>query len=122
MDKKINVAVFFGGVSGEHEVSLVSGSAIINGLRKNEKYNIIPIGIGKSGRWFLGDNVIDILKSGKEPETDEIIFLSQDPTEKGLIVIKNKDGKVEKEVIKVDVIFPVLHGTNGEDGTIQGLF
>ncbi len=122
MDKKINVAVFFGGVSGEHEVSLVSGNSIIQELKKNDKYNVIEIGIGKTGRWFLGDNVLEILKSGKEPNTDEIVFLSQDPTEKGLIVIKNIDGKVEKINIKVDVIFPVLHGTNGEDGTIQGLF
>lgn len=119
---KINVAVFFGGVSGEHEVSLVSGSSIIQELKKNDKYNVIEIGIGKSGRWFLGDHVLEILKSGEEPKTNDIVFLSQDPTEKGLIVIKNKDGKVEKINIKVDVIFPVLHGTNGEDGVIQGLF
>ena len=120
MDKKKCVAVFFGGVSGEHEVSLVSGSSIIQELKKNDKYRVIEIGIGKSGKWFLGDQVLDILKSGKEPETDENIFFSLDPAEKGLVVIKNSENK--KEVIKVDVIFPVLHGTNGEDGTIQGLF
>ena len=120
MDKKINVAVFFGGVSGEHEVSLVSGNSIIQELKKNDKYNVIEIGIGKSGKWFLGDQVLDILKSGKEPETDENVFFSLDPAETGLVVIKNSENK--KEVIKVDVIFPVLHGTNGEDGTIQGLF
>ena len=120
MDKKINVAVFFGGVSGEHEVSLVSGSSIIQELKKNDKYNVIEIGIGKSGKWFLGDQVLETLKTGKEPETDESVFFSLDPAEKGLVVIKNSENK--KELIKVDVIFPVLHGTNGEDGTIQGLF
>lgn len=120
MDKKINVAVFFGGVSGEHEVSLVSGNSIIQELKKNDKYNVIEIGIGKSGKWFLGDQVLETLKTGKEPETDESVFFSLDPAEKGLVVIKNSENK--KELIKVDVIFPVLHGTNGEDGTIQGLF
>ena len=120
MDKKICVAVFFGGVSGEHEVSLVSGSSIIQELKKNDKYSVIEIGIGKSGKWFLGDHVLETLKTGKEPETDESVFFSLDPAEKGLVVIKNSGNK--KEVIKVDVIFPVLHGTNGEDGTIQGLF
>ena len=120
MDKKKCVAVFFFCLSGEHEVSLVSGSSIIQELKKNDKYSVIEIGIGKSGKWFLGDQVLDILKSGKEPETDENVFFSLDPAEKGLVVIKNSENK--KEVIKVDVIFPVLHGTNGEDGTIQGLF
>ena len=120
MDKKISVAVFFGGVSGEHEVSLVSGSSIIQELKKNDKYNVIEIGIGKSGKWFLGDQVLETLKTGKEPETNESVFFSLDPAETGLVVIKNRENK--KEGIKVDVIFPVLHGTNGEDGTIQGLF
>lgn len=103
--KRIKLAVIFGGMSTEHDVSIVSGSSVIKNLNK-EKYEITPIYINKEGNWFLYTkdiNKIDILKIGSKPtELQEI----ENPIE----ILKN-----------IEVVFPVLHGLYGEDGTIQGL-
>lgn len=117
MANKLNLGIVFGGRSGEHEVSLVSATSVINSLDK-AKYNIIPIGITKEGRWFAGRGVMEALKSGKTPPANQEIIISPDPTRKGFI----KFGDANRQVSPLDAVFPVLHGTFGEDGTIQGLF
>jgi D-alanine-D-alanine ligase len=109
--KKLNIAIIFGGRSGEHEVSLVSASSVINAL-DNKKYTIIPIGITKDGLWFSGKNVLGNFKKGQFKKLSKVI-LGVDPKKPG-ILIGNK-------YVKVDVVFPVLHGPYGEDGTIQGM-
>lgn len=106
-NKKINLAVIFGGRSGEHEVSLVSAESVIKYLDKN-KYNIIQIGITKNGGWIVGPEALKSLKYGigKNFKRQAI------SPDVGLNKIAGK---------QIDVVFPVLHGTYGEDGTIQGL-
>jgi D-alanine-D-alanine ligase len=112
--KRIRVGVLFGGRSGEHEVSLISAASVIQALDP-EKYEAVPIGISKDGRWLVGDTKLkslpDILKKG------ERVMLSTDPSVAALIPLDEKAGGG----IRVDVVFPVLHGTYGEDGTVQGL-
>lgn len=105
--KKINVAVIFGGRSGEHEVSLVSAEAVINNLDKS-KYNIIQIGITKGGQWIAGPEALQFLKTGTGSNY-----------RKEIITPDTLDNVINGK--KIDVVFPVLHGTYGEDGTMQGL-
>lgn len=121
MKKKLRIGVIFGGQSGEHEVSLVSGESVIKALNKS-KYEVIPIGITKEGKWLTSGNPLEILKAGrfKELKTDSIII--PDPTKKYLIQISNKYFATHiKNPNNINLIIPMLHGTYGEDGTIQGL-
>lgn len=124
MPKKINVAVIFGGRSGEHEVSLVSADAVMKNLDKS-KYNVIAVGITKDGQWIAGSDALELLKSGELPKALKAT-LTPDAGAKSLILTdKRKDLLVavsSKLQAKIDVVFPVMHGTYGEDGTIQGLF
>ncbi len=117
------VAVIFGGISGEHEVSIVSASSIIS-LLKNRGYNVLPVGITREGRWLVSGDPLEILRSGGNGNAGERAFLSTDPDIKGLVCLKqNTSGEyIFDKIINIDVIFPVLHGTYGEDGVIQGLF
>ncbi|MBQ7242030.1 MAG: D-alanine--D-alanine ligase [Firmicutes bacterium] len=115
MDKK-NIAVLFGGQSSEHEVSLVSASTIISNINK-EKYNVIPIGITKKGKWLTYDGDVENIKNGSWEKDGIPAVISPDATQK--CIIKINEGKAE--IIPVDIVFPVLHGAWGEDGTIQGL-
>ena len=101
--KKIKLGVIFGGMSTENEVSCVSGVSVIKHLNK-EKYEICPIFINKSGKWFEVFNVEENEKVGEELEN------------------KKEINNVIEYLKSLDVIFPVLHGMYGEDGTIQGLF
>jgi D-alanine-D-alanine ligase len=113
--KRVRVGVIFGGRSGEHEVSLVSAASVIRALDP-EKYEAIPIGITKDGRWLAGTSaqkmLPEILKSGDR------VSLSPDPTVASLVPIARDASHAN---VTVDVMFPVLHGTFGEDGTVQGL-
>ena len=118
MEKK-RIAVIFGGKSSEHEVSRVSASYIISRI-PTDKYEIINIGITKQGKWILYSGSIENIKDGSwenDPE-NKSAFISPDSSVHGLVVLNGNSC----EIIKLDVIFPVLHGKNGEDGTIQGLF
>jgi D-alanine-D-alanine ligase len=111
--RKLRVGVLFGGRSGEHEVSLVSAASIIRGLDP-QKYEVVPIGITKEGHWLIGEGAQKML-----PEvlrTGQRVVMSADPTESALMPI---DGSARGQ--KLDVVFPVIHGTFGEDGTMQGL-
>lgn len=111
--KKLKVGVLFGGKSAEHEVSLVSAESVIENLNKN-KYEVIPIGITHNGKWFSAGNPLQVLKSGKGRGRQKVVLptIREDGTLGTAARVKNFP--------KVDVIFPVLHGSFGEDGTIQG--
>ena len=113
-NKRLRVGVIFGGRSGEHEVSLASAASVIRALDP-EKYEAVPIGIGKDGRWFIGTPaqkmLPDVLRHGHR------IMLSADPSVGALLPMEERAAGSQR----VDVIFPVLHGTFGEDGTVQGL-
>ncbi|MCD6475812.1 MAG: D-alanine--D-alanine ligase [Anaerolineaceae bacterium] len=118
--RKINLAVLFGGRSGEHEVSLESARSVFNVLSP-EKYNVIPIGITHEGLWLTGEGIHAFL-SGESNATMEgfqrVTFLNE-PDCHTLFTL---DGETIKPLVDIDVVFPMLHGTFGEDGTLQGFF
>ncbi len=119
---KLRVCVLFGGRSGEHEVSIVSATSVMSALDPN-KYEIIPVGITKSGRWIAGSQAVQLLKSGDEPP-HSLAMVSPDPNEQRLVPsVPMTIDKKELQALdsKVDVVIPILHGTFGEDGTVQGL-
>lgn len=111
-----NIMVLFGGRSSEHEVSCVSAVTVISNIN-TEKYTIYAVGITKDGRWLLTDSVEEI-KDGSWIYGKKQAILSPDTTEKACYILE--DGTFTK--VAIDVAFPVLHGLNGEDGTVQGLF
>ena len=115
MSKK-NVLVLFGGRSSEHEVSCVSATTIISNIDR-ETYEVYAVGITKEGRWVLVNGTEEI-SDGTWVNSKKQAVLSPDTIEKALYVTEN--GNLQK--IKIDVAFPALHGLNGEDGTVQGLF
>jgi D-alanine-D-alanine ligase len=142
--KKLRVGVLFGGRSGEHEVSLLSAASVLNAIDK-EKYEVVPIGITKEGRWLTAEHAENLLQ-GKlmleprnlragDPEITEpaavlargeAVVVPPEPVhrESGLVPFQTDASLLRRasdRAINVDVIFPVLHGTFGEDGTIQGL-
>ncbi|HEY7914554.1 MAG TPA: D-alanine--D-alanine ligase [Blastocatellia bacterium] len=119
MGKKLKVGVVFGGRSGEHEVSLRSAESIINAIDK-KKYEIVPIGINKEGRWLQSANAAALLPQAvMSSDEQQQVAIIGDPTHAGLTKLGGENEHLSSEPI--DVIFPVLHGTYGEDGTIQGL-
>jgi D-alanine-D-alanine ligase len=143
--KKLRVGILFGGRSGEHEVSLLSAASVLNAIDK-EKYDVVPIGITKEGRWLTAEHAENLL-AGKpihdprplragDPETTpgaavlaqgESVVVPPEPMHRdsGLVPFQSDATQMRRSTdraINVDVIFPVLHGTFGEDGTIQGLF
>jgi D-alanine-D-alanine ligase len=107
------VGVLFGGRSGEHEVSLASAASVIRGLDP-DKYEAVPIGITKEGHWLVGAGaqkmLPEVLKGGQR------VMMTADPTDAALVRLDGSGGGQ-----RLDVVFPVIHGTFGEDGTIQGL-
>jgi D-alanine-D-alanine ligase len=113
--KRIRVGVIFGGRSVEHEVSLVSAASVINALDK-EKYEVIPIGIASTGQWLSSSETLRLLKEKQSIDLEQEQLLIPDPRKQSLVAIN--DGGVGKAL---DVIFPVVHGRFGEDGTLQGL-
>ncbi len=142
--EKLRVGILFGGRSGEHEVSLLSAASVLNAIDK-EKYEVVPIGITKDGRWLTAEHAENLL-TGKlmlEPRNlragdpdmtqpaavlarGEAVVVPPEPVhrEHGLIPFQTDASPMRRaadRAINVDVIFPVLHGTFGEDGTIQGL-
>ena len=129
MKRKIRVGVIFGGRSGEHEVSLRSGQAVIETIDHN-KYEVIPIAISKTGGWLSPAAAMELLPratagllSGEMSENREALTIVGDPSHSGLVAFRASDGGGGHPAsLPFDVIFPVLHGTYGEDGTIQGLF
>lgn len=114
---KIRVGVIFGGRSGEHEVSLRSAESVINALDKS-KYEIVPIGITKAGKWLASSQATALLPQQVMDTADHPVAIVGDPTSRGL---QRTDTAGQRTNEPLDVIFPVLHGTYGEDGTLQGL-
>jgi len=142
--KKLRVGILFGGRSGEHEVSLLSAASVLHAIDK-EKYEVVPIGITKDGRWLTAEHAENLL-NGKlvieprnlragDPDTTEsaavlargeAVVVPPEPVHRqsGLVPFQSDAAltrRASDRAINVDVIFPVLHGTFGEDGTIQGL-
>jgi D-alanine-D-alanine ligase len=111
--KRLRVGVLFGGRSGEHEVSLASAASVVRGLDP-DKYEAVPIGITKEGHWLIGAGaqkmLPEVLRSGQR------VMMTADPTDAALMPLDRSGGGT-----RLDVVFPVMHGTFGEDGTIQGL-
>ncbi|MGC1370727.1 MAG: D-alanine--D-alanine ligase family protein, partial [Candidatus Sulfotelmatobacter sp.] len=141
---KLRVGILFGGRSGEHEVSLLSAASVLNAIDK-DKYEVVPIGITKDGRWLTATDAENLLQ-GKlvieprhlragDPEITqpaavlargEAVVVPPEPVrhQSGLVPFQTDASLLRRasdRAINVDVIFPVLHGTFGEDGTIQGL-
>ena len=126
-EKKLRVGIIFGGRSGEHEVSLASARSVIANLDKN-RYEVVPIGITKDGSWQLGTDPTSLLaasqgvqlEAGKEMDKNSTaVTLTGDPSLRRLIPVHS--GEQLRDNGELDVIFPVLHGTYGEDGALQGL-
>jgi D-alanine-D-alanine ligase len=144
---KLRVGILFGGRSGEHEVSLLSAASVVNAIDKT-KYEVVPIGITKDGRWLTAEHAERLLKGDAvegaratqtqfragDPEatpgaavlaTGESVVVPPEPArrEAGLAPFQTDANlrRAADRAINVDVVFPVLHGTFGEDGTIQGL-
>ena len=143
--KKVRVGVLFGGRSGEHEVSLLSAASVVNAIYK-EKYEVVPIGITKDGRWLTAAAAEALLQGKPHDEPKHLRAGDPDATPGAAVLASGEAVVVPPEpvhpasrsltpfqsdasalrraadrAINVDVIFPVLHGTFGEDGTIQGL-
>src|SRR5512142_3077214 len=137
--KKIRVGILFGGRSGEHEVSLLSAASVFNAIDKT-RFEVVPIGITKEGRWLTDLHAEQLLKG--ETKSDhhlragdpaatpgaavlakgESILVPPEPSvHTGLVPFESSEPQPVTGAIDVDIIFPVLHGTFGEDGTIQGL-
>lgn len=117
MNKKIRVAVLFGGKSGEHEVSLHSASSVMKAMDPN-RYEVYPIAINKQGEWLPGTEALPLLEGKLDAEQVDAIS-SQLP----VLATASTDGSTlpALRMNEIDVIFPVLHGTFGEDGTVQGM-
>jgi D-alanine-D-alanine ligase len=124
-DRKPCVAVLFGGRSSEHAISCVTAGSVLEAIDR-EKYDVVPIGIAKDGRWVLESGDTDRLAiRGPDtlPEVDSslpVLSIAQDGGAGSMVV--HEPGSVPHALGQVDVVFPVLHGPFGEDGTIQGLF
>jgi len=142
--KKLRVGILFGGRSGEHEVSLLSAASVLNAIDKN-KFDVVPIGITKDGRWLTAEHAERLLQGKQHQERQlragdpdstpgaavlergEAVVVPPEPVhrEQGLAPFQTDASLTRRaadRAINVDIIFPVLHGTFGEDGTIQGLF
>ena len=122
MGKKVRVGLIFGGRSAEHEVSLMSAQGVMKAIDK-EKYIVVPIGITKDGRWLASGDPWQALSSGVVTDSTPAALLPE-PTQRGLMCLE--EGEEENRLTAVrlsrlDVLFPVLHGPYGEDGTVQGL-
>ena len=126
-EKKLRVGLIFGGRSGEHEVSLASARSVMANLDK-ERYEVVPIGITKDGSWHMGTEA-DRLQGGQDIQGEigaaaqndatTAVTLTGDPSLRRLIPVQG--GEQLRDNGELDVIFPVLHGTYGEDGALQGM-
>lgn len=123
MPKKINLAVIFGGKSGEHEVSLSSARGVMKNLDK-KKYNVVPIAITKGGNWLIGEKADEYMKMNEDKIGKEGAISLEDSQK--LVSVKDADrnffnyaeGELKE---KIDLVFPILHGPFGEDGRLQGM-
>lgn len=116
---KLKIAVLFGGVSSEHDISLLSAYSVLKNIPR-EKYDVMCIGITKKGHWLYFPGELEDIKTGKWEENPDCCtaVISPDAIHKGIILFGADD---KCYLRKIDAVFPVLHGMNGEDGTVQGL-
>ncbi len=126
MAKKIRVGVIFGGQSGEHEVSIRSAASVIQAIDR-KKYDVLPIAISREGKWLAPAEAFNLLPASAQSflsrdsianQRGEVAILG-DPSHQGLMALDPKGSEVSSTPI--DIVFPVLHGPFGEDGTLQGL-
>jgi D-alanine-D-alanine ligase len=118
--RKVRVGVIFGGRSGEHEVSLASARSVMDAIDR-ERYEVVPIGITREGRWIASGDPMKALATG-DADASRPAALLGDPSRRGLMRLEDTERAVEAtRLTELDVVFPVLHGTYGEDGTVQGL-
>lgn len=115
---KENLLLLFGGESTEHEVSEMSAVNVIEAVNR-EKYNVITVGITKEGKWYLYQGATESIKDGSWVRSRELkeAFLSPSKSQGGLVILRGNS----YETVHIDKCLPVLHGKNGEDGTVQGL-
>lgn len=118
--RKTRVGIIFGGRSGEHEVSLESARSIMDAI-DSEKYEVVPVGITKDGRWIASGDPMQALKAGDSSASHPAALLS-DPSRGALMRLDEAGHAIQATPLaELDVVFPVLHGPYGEDGTVQGL-
>ncbi len=125
MPEKLRIGVIFGGRSGEHAISLLSARSIVNALDP-ERYEVVPIAITQDGKWMALKDAMRALESGIEESNGVRAALLAEPDTRALVRVESRAvtpfaGNGSPGLGLVDVIFPVLHGTFGEDGTVQGL-
>ncbi len=118
MSRKLRLGVLFGGRSGEHEVSLMSARSVVDALDRT-KYEVIEIGISKDGHWLYGDGALRAFEAGEHESLHSVMLI---PEPERAALFRQEIGGYLEILNELDVIFPVLHGTFGEDGTMQGLF
>lgn len=117
MTEKLKLGILYGGRSGEHEVSLMSARSVLSNINR-EKYQVIEIGITRRGQWLIGEDLWEKLQHDDCQGLRPVYFLPI-PQSPGIYVLKN--GRLEL-FTHLDIVFPVMHGTYSEDGTLQGLF
>ena len=118
--QKIRLAILFGGRSGEHEVSIASATSVLQAIDR-QKYDVLPVYLTPEGRWLPEVEPTYLLQSGAQPPMQPAVLLSSDPQQRGLLPLSAGAGARAEGARAVDVVFPLLHGTYGEDGTVQGL-
>jgi len=116
MDKKTKLGVIYGGRSGEHEVSLMSARSVLSVIDR-KKFDVVEIGVTRQGQWFVGENLWTMLQNERFEELKPAIFL---PTPQNPAIYTRQNGQMTL-FSELDVVFPVMHGTYSEDGTLQGL-
>ena len=121
MPERMKVGVLFGGRSGEHAVSLLSAASVMQAMDP-EKYHIIPIGITEEGRWLAGGDPLKVLQEKKIPGDCSFATFVTDPSSPGIMLLTDSERCRDGLFVPLDLIFPLLHGPFGEDGTVQGLF
>ncbi len=120
MSSKIRIGVLFGGRSAEHEISVMSARAIIAGLDP-ERYQVVPLAITREGRWLSPGSSRAALEEGKAEGLRGALAICPGASEAALVSTGEGADGTTPEFVGLDVVFPILHGTYGEDGTVQGL-
>jgi D-alanine-D-alanine ligase len=115
---RLRLGVLFGGRSGEHEVSLLSARSVIQALNP-DRYEVTEIGITKEGTWFTGPDALEAFERDDISQLTPILMI---PEPGRFVLYERTQGEVFEPYVELDMAFPVLHGTFGEDGTLQGLF
>ncbi|NLA95889.1 MAG: D-alanine--D-alanine ligase [Clostridiaceae bacterium] len=119
MESEINVVVLFGGRSGEHDVSCSSAAYIIDTLNRCDRYRVLPVGITREGRWYAYSGPAEALRHGVWFDQGPVVPATLVPDRGKPFLFTNREGRTVS--YSADCVFPVLHGPNGEDGTIQGM-